>query len=227
MTRSTIVTATSAGVGPAQGYCACQYSVTSPTNMPLVPRQPSARQRHPEVAQDLDLGLVPEDLRVDEQPVHVEDGRGKPRRRGRRSAQAASAASMASTMRVLGLDLGPEAPDDLAGARDEELLEVPGDVAGGALGVGRRRQLLVDGVAVVAVHVDLLEEREAHAVGGRAELLDLLRRARLLAHELVAREADDREAPVAVGLLQRSRPSYCGVRPHLEATLTTRSVLPA
>ena len=69
-----------------------------------------------------------------------------------------------------------------------------------ASGVGR--QLLVDRVAVVAVHVDLLEQREGHAVGGRAELLDLLRRARLLAHELVAGEADHREATVAVGLLQ-------------------------
>ena len=37
-----------------------------------------ARQRHAEVAEDLDLGLVPEDLRVDEQPVHVEDGGGEP-----------------------------------------------------------------------------------------------------------------------------------------------------
>ena len=41
MTRSTMVTATSAGVGPAHGYWAYQYSVTSPTNIPLVLRQPS------------------------------------------------------------------------------------------------------------------------------------------------------------------------------------------
>ena len=62
MTRSTTVTATSAGVGPVQGYWANQYSVTSPTNIPLVLRQWSREQRHAEVAEDLDLGLVPEDF---------------------------------------------------------------------------------------------------------------------------------------------------------------------
>src|ERR1035441_5040426 len=91
--------------------------------------------------------------------------------------------------RVLWRDLGPEAPHDLAGPRDQELLEVPRDVPSGALGVGERRELLVDGVSVVAVHVDLLHERKGRSVGGRAELLDLLGRSGLLAHELVAGES--------------------------------------
>ena len=50
------------------------------------------------VAEDLDLGLVPEHLRVDQQPVHVEDGRVEPRRDGVRRSQAASCASMSPTM---------------------------------------------------------------------------------------------------------------------------------
>ena len=58
----------------------------------------------------------------------------------------------------------------------------------------------------VAVHVDLLHQREAHPIGGRAELLDLIGRPRLLAHELVAGEADHREAAVGVGLLQPLEP---------------------
>ena len=78
---------------------------------------------------------------------------------------------------------------------DEELLEVPADVAAVALGVGDLGELGVDRVPVVAVDVDLLHQRERDAVGGRAERLDLLGDARLLAAELVAREADDREAP--------------------------------
>jgi hypothetical protein len=57
-------------------------------------------------------------------------------------------------------------------------------------------------VTVLTVHVDLLEEGEGDAVGGRAELGDLLRSARLLSGELVAREAEDAEALVAIGLLQ-------------------------
>jgi len=41
-------------------------------------------------AEDLEFGLVPEDLRVDEQPVHIEDGRVEPRPDGVRRNQAAS-----------------------------------------------------------------------------------------------------------------------------------------
>jgi hypothetical protein len=69
-------------------------------------------------------------------------------------------------------------------------MEVPRDVACRAFGVGGSRQLLVHGVPVLPVHIDLLEQRERHAVGGGAELLNLLGRARLLPHELVARKAD-------------------------------------
>src|SRR5580658_7334644 len=104
--------------------------------------------------------------------------------------------------RVLGVGARAEAPDDLAGGGDQELLEVPHDVARLALGVGDLGQLGIDRVAAVAVHVDLLEEREGHAVGGRAELGDLLGRARLLAHELIAGESEDAEPLVPVGLLQ-------------------------
>ena len=95
-----------AGVGPVHGYWACQYSVTSPTNIPLVLRQSSTGQRHAEVAEDLDLGLVPEDLRVDEQPVHVEDGGGEPRPR-RASGRSSGQRSLdgVDDGRVLGLDL--------------------------------------------------------------------------------------------------------------------------
>ncbi len=103
---------------------------------------------------------------------------------------------------ILRLHLGPETRDDLAGARDEELLEVPGDVARSAVGIGCRRQLLINGMTVVPVHVDLLEEREAHPIRGGAELLDLLWCSRLLSHELVAREANNGESTVGVGLLQ-------------------------
>ena len=49
-----------------------------------------------ETTQDLDFGLVPEDLGVDEEPVHVEDGRGEPRRSGVRRYQAVSCASMSA-----------------------------------------------------------------------------------------------------------------------------------
>ena len=71
-----------------------------------------------------------------------------------------------------------------------------------ALGVGQRGQLGVDRVPVRAVDLDLLEHRERDAVGGRAELGDLLGAARLLPAELVAGEADDGEAAVSEPLLQ-------------------------
>ena len=102
----------------------------------------------------------------------------------------------------LGVDGGPEPVDHLAVGGDQELLEVPLDVAGVALGVGRLGQLLVEGMALLAVDIDLLGDGEGDAVGGRAEGGDLVRRPRLLAAELVARHAEDGEAAVAVLLLQ-------------------------
>src|ERR1039457_515255 len=103
---------------------------------------------------------------------------------------------------VLGVGAGPESGHHFADRRHEELLEVPRDVAGVALGVLGLGQLLVERVPGLAVHVDLLEEREGHAVIGRAELDDLLGTPGLLAGELVAREAEHAEALVPVGLLE-------------------------
>src|SRR5690606_15239372 len=102
----------------------------------------------------------------------------------------------------LRLDLGREARRDRAVGRDQELLEVPADVAGVAAGVGRADQAPVERVAPLAVDLDLLGHREGDTVGGRAELGDLLRGAGLLAHELVAWHPEDGEAPVRVPFLQ-------------------------
>ena len=46
-----------------------------------------------QTTEDLDLGLVPEDLGIDKEPVHVEDGRGEPG-----GCQAVSCASMSPTI---------------------------------------------------------------------------------------------------------------------------------
>jgi hypothetical protein len=53
------------------------------------------------------------------------------------------------------------------------------------------------------VDLDLLRHREGHAVGGGAELGDLLGGAGLLTHELVARDADHGEPALGVLLVQR------------------------
>src|ERR1035441_710655 len=57
-------------------------------------------------------------------------------------------------------------------------------------------------VAVPASDLELLGQREARSVRRRAELLDLFRRAGLLARELVARNPEHREPRGAVTLLQ-------------------------
>src|SRR6201995_218866 len=99
----------------------------------------------------------------------------------------------------------------------QELLEVPLDVAGLTVRVRRRGQHIVDSVPPGAVHLDLLEYREGDPVRGRAELGDLLRRARLLTAELVAREAHHRQparGELLVQLLQggvlRGQPALRG-----------------
>ncbi len=127
----------------------------------------------------------------------------------------------------LGLGAGTEPLDDGAVGCDEELLEVPLDVARGALGVGGLGQFLVQRVPVLTVHLDLLEQRERDAVGGGAEGLDLFGGAGLLPHELVARDADHGQAAVGVVGGELFEALYCGVSPHFEATFTTRTARPS
>src|ERR1039458_2949031 len=74
---------------------------------------------------------------------------------------------------VLGGHHRAVARHDLARWADEELLEVPPDVADVAVGVGHLLQLRIDRVLALAVHFDLLEEREGDAVVGGAERRDL------------------------------------------------------
>ena len=95
--------------------------------------------------------------------------------------------------------LGIKALDDLAILADEELVEVPLDVTG-----ERRifaREYLVERVAVRAVDLDLVEQRESHAVLAGAELLDLLIRARFLGAELVAGETGDDQTFILILLV--------------------------
>ena len=91
--------------------------------------------------------------------------------------------------------------DRLAVLVDEELLEVPADVAGVPLGIGDGCELVVERVPTGAVHLDLLGKRERHAVRRRAEGRDLLGASRLLLEELVARDAEHREPSVLVALV--------------------------
>ena len=61
-------------------------------------------------------------------------------------------------------------------------------------------------MATVAVHLELRSERERDPVGRVAELRDLVRGARLLLEELVARHAEHREPAVAVLAVQADEP---------------------
>src|SRR5262249_50777217 len=89
---------------------------------------------------------------------------------------------------VLGPGLGRVAVQHASVAPDQELLEIPADVAGDA-GLGRGEKA-VQRVSLRAVHLEFRAHREAHAVRRAAEALDLGRAARLLAAELVAGKAD-------------------------------------
>ena len=122
---------------------------------------------------------------------------------------------------------GREALDDGAVARNEELGEVPLDVAvflhalaDGLeqcrrglgfqtlvlLGRGLCLQVLIDGVRFRTVDVDFLHQGEGHAVVEAAELGDLLVGAGLLMCELVAREAEDDQPLVFVLLVESFQP---------------------
>jgi predicted MFS family arabinose efflux permease len=96
-----------------------------------------------------------------------------------------------------------------------------------ALRHGHGGQLLEQRPSGRPVDVGLREQRERDAVGRGAELRDLLGAAGSLPLELVARDADDREALGPRGpRASPPAPAYCGVRPHFEATLTISAALP-
>jgi hypothetical protein len=103
---------------------------------------------------------------------------------------------------VLGRGHGGEPLDDVALAVDEELLEVPRDV--GAV-TGLRLEPGVQLARPLAVDLDLREQREGAVVLRGRELEDLGVGARLLCTELVAREAQDGEAPVLVVFVERTQ----------------------
>src|SRR5690349_1969479 len=89
-----------------------------------------------------------------------------------------------------------EALDDLAVATDEELAEVPLDVAGERrLRSGERD---IEWMPLRAVHGDFVEQRKCDVVFVGAKLLDLLVGAGFLAQKLVAWKAEHRETLVLV-----------------------------
>ena len=83
---------------------------------------------------------------------------------------------------------GFEAGEGVAVAADEELAEVPFDVAGE--GAGFAGELLVEGVLFLAFDVEFVEEGEADLVLGGAELLDFAVGAGFLGAEVVGGEGD-------------------------------------
>src|SRR4051794_33641914 len=87
---------------------------------------------------------------------------------------------------VVGHHGGVEPGHDVPGAVDQELLEVPGDVAVLAGLVGDAAQLVVPRVPPGAVAPDLLGHGEGPAVRRGEKLRDLLSAAGLLPAELVA-----------------------------------------
>src|SRR4249920_2673307 len=85
---------------------------------------------------------------------------------------------------------GPIPPEHCPIRPDEELREVPLDRLGAEHALLLTLEIREERVRVRAVHLDLAEERKGDAVFPRAELLDLLVGAGLLAPELIARKAE-------------------------------------
>ena len=86
-------------------------------------------------------------------------------------------------------------------AADQELGEIPADVAGERRILARQHH--VKRMAVRAVDFELVEHRKGHVVFAGAELFDLRVRARLLAAKLVARKTEHDQSLVLVFLVER------------------------
>lgn len=104
-------------------------------------------------------------------------------------------------LELLGFSGASPAVDNLAVTADQELLKVPLDPLKTKQARLLLLQPLIQGVRIVAVDVDLGHDGERRLLIQRAEVLDLLVAAGLLAAELVAGEADDGEV-VGVLLLE-------------------------
>ena len=91
-----------------------------------------------------------------------------------------------------------EAGEDFTLLADEELREVPLDVACAVVTRRFARQVAVEIASAVAVDFDLGEQREGCAVLRLRELPDLVVRSGLLRPELVARKAEYAEPGVAL-----------------------------
>ena len=122
------------------------------------------------------------------------------RRAGARAARSCATAASRCRRRGSGFGVRRVALDDVAVAIDQELGEVPLDRLGAEQSGLRLLQVLVERRRVLAVDVDLGEQRKRDAVVDLAERLDLLLAAGLLRAELVAGKAEDLE-PLAVQLL--------------------------
>lgn len=110
----------------------------------------------------------------------------------------------------LGCDHRSETGDYSTAAVDEELLEVPRDVAGfGGAGLFGA-QPLIQIAGTVAVDVDLGEHREVGVVFRRGELEDLAIGAGLLRPELITRKGEDVET--AIGKVELKRTQTCVLR---------------
>jgi hypothetical protein len=82
-------------------------------------------------------------------------------------------------------------------------------------------------VGVLAIDVHLREHREGHVVRRRAERLDLRLVARLLVAELVAREAEDREPPLGVLLVEALQALVLRGVTTFDAVFTTSTTWPS
>lgn len=104
-------------------------------------------------------------------------------------------------MQRLGLGETAPATDDLSVSRNEELLKVPLD----GLVAHKARLLFLqpaeDGGGLAAIHIELAEYGECHAIVELAEGLDVIVGAGVLAAELVAGKSEDGEL-FGVALLQ-------------------------
>src|SRR5690606_35432530 len=92
--------------------------------------------------------------------------------------------------RVIRESLRAETGNDLSVAVGEEFFKIPGDIAVHfriGVWVG---EVAVKGVLVGALYADLGEHRKADVIFEMAKFLDLLLGSRLLAHEIVGREAE-------------------------------------
>ena len=88
------------------------------------------------------------------------------------------------------------------------------------------RKPLIEGSYIFPLYRYFSHHRKSHSIIQRTKLLDFFIRSGFLMQEIIGRKSDNDKSSFPYFSYNSSNLAYWGVKPHLDATLTTNTFLP-